>query len=141
MRHESGERREGRLGKKTVLQAPWIVAKMAFKPEYQYLDKFSMLKFLIYTMIYTRHAQHTARGPNVARGNFLSDPQSPEFWIFSLNITQKHAYKMYKHVSFGPWTRQQNFFWPAMRFELCTPNIHYPLIDDIYGLSLQKVAK
>jgi hypothetical protein len=42
-----------RAREKTVFQAPWFVAKMAFKPEYQYLDKFSFLKFLINTMLYT----------------------------------------------------------------------------------------
>jgi len=29
--------------------------------------------------MYTRHAQHTTRGPNVARGSFLHGPQTPNY--------------------------------------------------------------
>ncbi len=32
--------------------------------------------------LYIRHAQHTARGPNVARGYFLFGPRTPNLWVF-----------------------------------------------------------
>jgi len=34
--------------------------------------------------VYSRHAQHTARGPNVARESFQSGPQSPNLHTFGL---------------------------------------------------------
>jgi len=38
----------------------------------------------LFIMTYSRHAQHTARGPNVARQSFQSGPQSLNLHIFGL---------------------------------------------------------
>jgi len=35
-------------------------------------------------LVSTRHAQHTTRGPNVARESFKFGPQSPNLPIFGL---------------------------------------------------------
>ncbi len=41
--------------------------------------------------IYSRHAQHTARGPNVARESFQFGPQSPNLPIFGLIFDENNV--------------------------------------------------
>jgi len=38
----------------------------------------------VFCIVYIRHAQHTARGPNVARQSFQTGPQSPNLHTFGL---------------------------------------------------------
>jgi len=45
-------------------------------------------------------------------------PAKPE--ILFLSFGKKHPVK---HINLGPWICQ--FFWPVMRFELCTPDTLY----------------
>jgi len=42
--------------------------------------------------LYSRHAQHTARGPNVARHSFQSGPQSPNLSTFCLILDVNNMY-------------------------------------------------
>jgi hypothetical protein len=62
--------------------------------------------FYTWYMVYYRHAQHTARGPNVARGSFKPGPWSPKFCLFSLFFQEK-ILCMCKN--FGPWTLKKKF--------------------------------
>ncbi len=40
----------------------------------------------MFVTLNNRHAQHTARGPNVAHESFQSDPQSPNLRTFGLTF-------------------------------------------------------
>jgi len=63
-------------------------------------------------ILYTRHAQHTARGPNVALKSLQSGPQSPNLCIFGL-IFNVNTIKIRKKLNqSGPQIFQQHFFGP-----------------------------
>jgi len=73
--------------------------------------------------LYSRHAQHTARGLNVARKSLQYGPQSPNLRIFGL-IFDGNTIKIRKKLNqSGPRIFQQHIFWPAMKSELCIPFI------------------
>ncbi len=43
----------------------------------------------VLSLFYSRHAQHTARGPNVARKGFKSDPRNTKSCLVGLFLSQK----------------------------------------------------
>ena len=65
-----------------------------------------------FDMIYTRHAQHTARGPNVARGSFLFGPPRIKFCAFSFFFSIIAPFECIKTYHFGHWARTNFFFGP-----------------------------
>jgi len=71
-----------------------------------------------------RHAQHTARGPNVAHESFQFGPQSPNLPIICLIFDGNHI-KIGKNLTnLALECLSNTFFWPAMKFELCILGIN-----------------
>ena len=87
----------------------------------------SKLKFRVFNSdialalpVLSMGAQHSAHGQNVSRGNFKFGPQRPKFHAFCLFTSVKKLpppLNGSKHINVRP------FFWPAVRFELCTPSL------------------
>ena len=74
-------------------------------------------------VLYNRHAQHTARGPNTA-------PLKLFIWSALSKVLLVHlvrlilTFEWIKTYLFRPFNISDRNFWPAIRFELRTPAIH-----------------
>ncbi len=60
------------------------ILQSCFKKFYEFRPRARGLKYAALALRMREHAQHTARGPNVARESFHYGPQSPNLHTFGI---------------------------------------------------------